>query len=139
MRYIPIISPLKQLSVKLGKSLYYSFKGLSYVVRHEHSFRLDIIFAFSTIVLGFVFRISISKWLVLSISILLLFISELINTVIELICDEILAIKSYSRPVELVKDIMSGAVFLSIFNLSIVSIFFFLIPLIKNGIVFFKT
>lgn len=116
---------------KLINSLIYSLKGLVYVLKLELSFQLEIFFCILAVVLAIILQIDLLGWLALGFSMSLLLFAELTNTAVELVSDLSARHKGHNI-VEIVKDLMSSAVFILIINFAAVSVIFLVIPLLKK-------
>lgn len=90
------------------RSFKFAAKGLAIVFREEQSFRVQIATLFAVLVLGILFNIKTWEWIALILVAASVLVLELINSTLERIVD-------YLKPrlhhyVEIVKDIMAGAV-----------------------------
>lgn len=69
------------------ESFKYAFEGLKVLLREEHNARIHLIVAAIVIIAGFAFNISAIEWLVICILIGMILAMEIINSVVENICD----------------------------------------------------
>jgi diacylglycerol kinase len=93
---------------KFIRSFRYSLNGLSQIFREEHSFRIQIFIGFLVLILSLCFNIKVWELVVVILVMALIFVLELINTVLERFAD---AFKPRLHPfVEEVKDIMAAVV-----------------------------
>jgi diacylglycerol kinase len=110
---------------KFFRSLKYALQGLRIVARHEHSFRLQL-FGLVVIVV-FIFVLDLAAWeqiilILLSAAVLIM---EVLNSIVERITD---GLKPRLSPiVKEVKDMMAGAVLLTVITATIIG-FMILIP-----------
>jgi undecaprenol kinase len=117
----------------LSSSFKYAVMGIIRVLKNERSFRIQLIMAAISIILGFLFRISITEWLLILVMICMVLCLEVINTAFELIID--MVTKEYRKIAEHVKDIAAGAVLIaSVISLAIGLIIFipYLVKLFSN-------
>ncbi|MFA6324628.1 MAG: diacylglycerol kinase family protein [Candidatus Paceibacterota bacterium] len=119
------LSEKKRFSlVARGKSIANAFRGISIVVRSTHNLWVHIFFAIVVICFGFLFNISSLEWIAVIFSIGLVFITETINTSIEIDID--LTSPNYHPYARDTKDIAAGAVLISCVVAVIVGLIIFL-------------
>lgn len=94
---------------KFINSFTYPISGLKYAYRNEQNLAVDVLVATIVIILGLVFKISISEWAILSITIGLVISLELMNTAIEATID--LITEDYHPLAKVAKDTSASAVF----------------------------
>jgi undecaprenol kinase/diacylglycerol kinase (ATP) len=100
-----------------------SLSGLKYVfINHQH-FRIELIFAFLVIILSYIFDLSIYEFLFIILAIFFVLFSEIINTLVEEILDIIEP--NYNEKIKILKDISSGAVFITVLFSLILGIIIF--------------
>ena len=106
-------------------SLKYAFSGIYYVLKTSRNFRIQLIFALTSLMIGFLLQISLSNYVILGSTIMSVLILEILNTSIESIVD-LLVKKEFSSLAKISKDTSAGAVLLASINSVIiaVSIFF---------------
>lgn len=92
-------------------SFHYAFSGIRQVFVNERNFRLHIIIALFIIGLGFYYGISATQWIVLTLTIGLVLVCELTNTIVEDLLD--IVSPAYSEEVKVLKDIAAGLVLIS--------------------------
>lgn len=90
------------------KSFKYAFDGLKVLIKEEHNARIHLIIAILVVAAGFILRISLGEWLVVCILIGLILAMEIINSVIENICDYISP--EWNPTIKKVKDLMAAGV-----------------------------
>lgn len=93
---------------KRVRSVKYAFKGITHALLNEAHFRIQILFTFLVIVLGFAYAISYEQWAILSLSLGLLLAAEMVNTVVENFMDFL--IPEQSEVVRIIKDLSAGFV-----------------------------
>jgi len=111
------------------KSFKYAFSGISYVLKTSRNFKIQLIFAVSTLIIGFLLQISQSNYVILIATILSVLILEILNTSIESIVDLVMK-KEFSSLAKISKDTSAGAVLLASINSVIIAVYIF-VPKIK--------
>ena len=94
---------------KFINSFKYPIKGLRYAYRNEQNLAVDVGVALIVIIAGFLFRINVTEWAILTITIGLVLSLELINTSIEALVD--LVTEEYHPLAKVAKDTAAAAVF----------------------------
>lgn len=89
-------------------SFRYAINGLKLLFHEEHNSRVHLIFAVLVIVLGFIFKVSLIEWMILSLAIGLVFSLEAVNSAIENIADFISPERH--EMIKRIKDLAAGAV-----------------------------
>jgi len=69
------------------KSFKYAFSGISYVLKTSRNFKIQLIFAVTSLMIGFLLQISQSNYVILIATIMSVLILEILNTSIESIID----------------------------------------------------
>jgi len=111
------------------KSFKYALGGVSYVLKTSRNFKIQLIFAVTSLMIGFLLQISISNYLILIATIMSVLILEILNTSIESIVDLVVK-KEFSSLAKISKDTSAGAVLLASINSVIIALYIF-IPKIK--------
>jgi len=111
------------------KSFKYAFSGISYVLKTSRNFKIQLIFAFTSLMIGFLLQISQSNYVILIATIISVLILEILNTSIESIVDLVVQ-KEFSSLAKISKDTSAGAVLLASFNSVIIALYIF-VPKIK--------
>ncbi len=106
------------------KSSTHAWRGIKILFKTTHNFWLQIFFAVLAIYLGFLLSISSTEWLFLIFSIGLVFITETLNTAIEIDID--LTSPEYHPYARDTKDVAAGAVLMAVFLAVIVGFIIFL-------------
>ena len=52
-------------SINVSKSFKYAFSGISYVLKTSRNFKIQLIFAVTTLVIGFLLQISLNNYVIL--------------------------------------------------------------------------
>ena len=116
-------------SSNLLKSFKYAFSGISYVLKTSRNFKIQIIFAVTSLMIGFLLQISQSNSVILIATIMSVLILEILNTSIESIVDLVVK-KEFSSLAKISKDTSAGAVLLASINSVIIAVYIF-VPQIK--------
>lgn len=95
---------------KRAKSFTFAFQGLRCLFREEHNARIHLIAAVLAVSFGFILEISTLEWLIVVVSIALVFGFELFNSAIENLCDFVSP--GLQPMIKKVKDLAAGAVLL---------------------------
>ncbi len=113
----------------LLKSFKYAFSGISYVLKTSRNFKIQLIFAVTSLMIGFLLQISQSNYVILIATIMSVLILEILNTSIESIVDLVVK-KEFSSLAKISKDTSAGAVLLASINSVIIAVYIF-VPKIK--------
>lgn len=105
------------------ESITYAIKGLIYTFKHEQNFRIQIFFSLIIIGALFLFQVRTAEKIVVLLLITLVLILELVNTAIEKFMD-LLKPRLHSH-VEVIKDVMAGAVFIASVSALIIGLVIF--------------
>ena len=106
-----------------------ALNGIKYTFKTQRNLKIQIIFALLAICAGLFFRLSTIEWIILSLTIFLVLIVELINTAIETTVD--MFTMEYNEKAKNAKDASAGAVTLMAIASIVVGMFLF-IPKIIN-------
>lgn len=101
----------------------HAWRGLGLVFKDSHNMWAGIVVSALAVYLGFILDISINEWLFLIIAIMLVFITETLNSAMEV--DINLTSPQYHPFARDTKDIAAGAVLLSNILAIIVALFIF--------------
>ena len=93
---------------KLIKSFRYAYSGLRYAYKNEQSLAVDIGMALVVAIAGILFKVSITEWAILVITVGLVISLELLNTAIEAVID--LVTEKYHPIAKVAKDTSAAAV-----------------------------
>jgi len=116
-------------SISVFKSFKYAFNGISYVLITSRNFKIQLIFAVISLMIGFLLQISQSDYVILIATIMSVLILEILNTSIESIVDLVVK-KEFSSLAKISKDTSAGAVLLASINSVIIAVYIF-VPKIK--------
>ncbi len=104
-------NPEEHKKLSLGgrlKNITYALNGLWYFFRTEANAPIHSVAAILVIIAGFVLHISQNEWMWIALGIAIVFISEIINTAIENLCD--FASLEYNELIGRTKDLAAAAV-----------------------------
>ena len=118
-----------KISRNVLKSFKYAFSGISYVLKTSRNFKIQLIFAVTSLMIGFLLQISQSNYVILIATIMSVLILEILNTSIETLVD-LVAKKQFNRLAKISKDTSAGAVLLASINSVIIAVYIF-VPKIK--------
>ncbi|GAP68082.1 diacylglycerol kinase [Bacteroidales bacterium 6E] len=93
------------------KSFIYAFRGIMRLVKKEHNARIHLVILVLVIVAGLTFKLGTYEWMAVVFASGLVFISELFNTAIEKLADEV--DPKWNERIGQVKDFAAGAVLVS--------------------------
>ncbi len=108
---------------RLIKSFGWAMNGLSTVWREEVNFRIEALVALAAIVLGAWLKFSSLEWIILSLCIVAVLASEMVNTAIEDLCDRVEP--AHDPVIGKIKDIMAGFVLLVSIGALIIGVILF--------------
>ena len=106
------------------KSFKCALNGIIYVFTSQRNIIIQSLIGIIVILLGVFLKISVIEWLILTLTISLVFFAEFINTSIETTVD--LITESYNEKAKAAKDIAAGAVVIMAVNSIIVGLIIFL-------------
>ena len=92
------------------KSIKYAFKGAFLLITTENSIKLQFCIGIIMTILGFIFKLSTTEWVIQILTIALIMAIEGLNTAIEEIADFIHP--EHHAKIGLIKDLAAGAVFI---------------------------
>lgn len=119
------ISEKKRFSiVARAESFTHAFRGICVLVKSTHNFWVHIFFSIIVIILGYILKISPIEWVLITLSIGFVMVSEAFNTAIEIDID--LTSPNYHPYARDTKDVAAGAVLISAIISIIVGLIIFL-------------
>lgn len=98
----------KKLKPSLLKSFYYAFQGIKVNILTERNLAIHFLVMLLVIVCGFVFKISVTEWLICILLFGFVITLELMNTAIETAID--ICMPEINPKAKLAKDTSAGAV-----------------------------
>ena len=124
---------IKCQATNFFKSQGHARSGIKLIFKNERNFRIDLIVAIIVVILGFLFKISHTDWIAISLVISVVFVSETINSAIEALCDTVSL--EYKVNIKYAKDVSAGAVLVSALVSVITGLIVFvpyIVELVKN-------
>ena len=124
---------IKYQATNFLKSQGHARSGIKLIFKNERNFRIDLIVAIIVVILGFLFKISHTDWIAISLVISVVFVSETINSAIEALCDTVSL--EYKVNIKYAKDVSAGAVLVSALVSVITGLIVFvpyIVELVKN-------
>ncbi len=115
----------------MKKVFMFAVNGVIHCFRNELNFRIQLVAALIAVLLGFIFNINQTEWLVIILCCIIVLALELINTAIENLCD--LVSKDFHPVIKIVKDTAAGAVLVSAVGAAVAGAVIF-VPLIIHQI-----
>ncbi len=109
---------------KIIRSFGFAFKGVAYATTTQLNFRVHLVATALAVLLGFTLHISVSEWEWVILSITLVLVSELFNTMIETLTD--LVSPGYNEKAGHVKDMSAGAVVIAALFALVIGLIIFL-------------
>lgn len=106
-----------------------AFSGIWYAIKSQRNLKIQLLIAAVVIICAIYFKVSIIEWMFLSFAIMLVFISELINTAIEESVN--LCTDKFHPIAKIAKDVAAGAVVLASLNAVIIAIFIVVSNIVK--------
>ena len=97
--------------IKRIKSFYYAFKGIGFLIFTQPNARIHLLATIGVVVAGIFFDISGVDWLIVSSAITLVWVTEALNTAIEVIID--LVSPDFHQLAGKAKDLAAGAVLIA--------------------------
>lgn len=106
------------------KSFCYAFNGLKILWKEEHNARIHLIIAFLVVIAGFIFRISVTEWLAVLLSIGFVLALEIFNSSIENLADFVSPEKH--EKIKKIKDLSAAGVLIAAITAFVVGLIIFL-------------
>jgi len=106
------------------KSFVYAWNGLKYSLLAERNFKIHLTITVMVIVSGIGFKISSTEWIAVFVCIALVLSMEMLNTVIEKLCDVVHPAESHQ--IKIIKDISAAAVLVGAIASVIIAFIIFL-------------
>jgi diacylglycerol kinase (ATP) len=106
------------------KSFRYAFSGIAFMLRTQHNAWLHLVATIAVCMLGFVLKISAGDWRWILVAVVLVWVSEAVNTAFEHLCDVVSP--EFHASVKRSKDVAAGAVLLTAMGAAILGAMIFL-------------
>lgn len=108
----------------LINSFRFAFEGIFFVIKNNRNMRIHILAAVLVSVAGYLFKINVFETGLVIIMIVLVIITEMLNTVVEETVN--MVTKDYKIEAKIAKDVSAGAVLIASIGALVVGIFVFL-------------
>jgi len=109
---------------RLAKSFHYALQGIHYAFRNQQNVRIHLIIGIIVIAAALFFRVNPFEMGIISVMILLVIATEMVNTAIEMMVD--LITKEHREEAKIAKDVASGMVLITVLGAVIVGLLIFL-------------
>lgn len=110
-------------------SFKYAWRGIQRLIREEHNARIHLLATLLVVAMGFVFKVSLSEWCLITIVIVLVFAAEAFNSAIEALADKIEPKKD--DLIAKAKDISSAGVLITAIGAAITGLLIFIPKIIS--------
>lgn len=112
------------------KSFKFAFQGIKHLFKEEHNSWVHLIFTVVAILMGFWLKISILEWVLILFCVGFVFVSEIINSAIENVCNFISPEKHTT--IKKIKDLSAAAVLFAAITALIVGCLVFIPKLVDK-------
>lgn len=106
-----------------ARSFKYAFQGIFHALINEPNFRLQIVIVSISVIFGFHFKITNTEWGLLILSMGLLLMAEVLNTVVENTID--FFVQGFDEGAKVVKDLSAGFVLITAVTALIILVLIF--------------
>lgn len=106
------------------KSFSHAFRGLLMLFKQEHNARVHLFAILIVVAVGLVLNLKAWEWVMIVLSIALVFMAELFNTAIERLCDKVDS--SWNKEIGSIKDYSAAGVLVAAIFAAITGIFIFI-------------
>ncbi len=110
-------------SRRFFESLRYAVEGIGYCIKTQRNMRIHIVIAIIVLMTGLLLRIGRAEFVMVLMSISMVFICEIVNTAVERAVDT--ATMEYHPIAKIAKDVAAGAVLVAALNSVIVGLLVF--------------
>lgn len=110
-------------------SFKHAWDGLVHTFVNQPNLRIHLSISLLVLIAGALFRLSHLEWIILLFTIMWVLVSEMINTVVEEVCN--LVSEEFHTSIKIAKDVAAGMVLVGAFGSIIVGLVIF-IPYIHN-------
>ena len=101
-------------SMNLRESFRFALRGIIYLFIFHRNMRIIFLFGILALLLGFYLKLKGIELMILSLTVALVFVAEVVNTTVELILDTFF--DRLDSKVKIIKDISAAAVLISAIN-----------------------
>ena len=99
----------RNLIASIGNAL----RGIAHILNHHYNARLIFLSSIFAVLLGFYLQVSNLEMFVLGVAAMVLFIAEVINTIIEDVVN--LITQEFHPQIKIIKDVAAGVVLVAVF------------------------
>ena len=114
---------------RFGASLSYAFSGLKELWTKEKNTRIHLFFTIAVIIAAFVFRVSLTEWAILVLTIMAVWSAETMNSALERAVD--LETQERKPLAKAAKDLAAGAVLILAMGSVVIGMIIFLPKILK--------
>lgn len=107
----------------LKESFSFAIKGIIYLFLFHRNMRIIFLLGLASFLLGVYFKLKAFEFMILCVTISIVFLAEMFNSAIELIID--MFMDKYHTLIKIIKDISAGVVLIASLNALIVAYFLF--------------
>jgi diacylglycerol kinase (ATP) len=111
------------LFIKLLKSFAFAFRGIKILVSTQQNARIHLAITILVVVAGIIFNINRSDWLWIVVAIVLVFVTECLNSAIEYLAN--VTSPEFHPLIEKAKDMAAGAVLIAAIAATLIGILVF--------------
>ena len=104
-------------------SFSFAIKGIVYLFLFHRNMRIIFLLGIAVFLLGVYFKLKSFEFMILCLTVSIVFLAEMFNTAIELVID--MFIDKYHTLVKIIKDISAGVVLIASINALIIAYFLF--------------
>ncbi len=90
-----------------------ALRGIAHILNHHYNARLIFLSSIFAVLLGFYLQVSNLEMFVLGVAAMVLFIAEVINTIIEDVVN--LITREFHPQIKIIKDVAAGVVLVAVF------------------------
>lgn len=94
--------------IRHAKSFKFAFKGILHALLNEANFRIQVIIAIATVIVGTYYKITNVEWALITLTMGFLLTAEMVNTVVEELMDHMF--KEQHDVARVIKDLSAGFV-----------------------------
>lgn len=116
-----MLMPEKQ---KWAKTFGYALSGINWTIKNERNFKVHLLAVFLATGLGWLLKITLIEWTIISCAIFFVLTLEMINTALEKVVD-LASGEKYHPLAKIAKDVAAGAVLLAAINSVIIGLIIF--------------
>lgn len=110
-------------------SFQYAFEGIAFALARDQNLRIHVVVGFIALLLGFLLQISFIEMAILTITIVVVLVSEMINSAIEQVVD--LIVNEHRKEAKFAKDVSAAMVLTAAVGSIFVGIFIFIPHLVE--------